>query len=73
MWIWFTLLNPAQIILNHLLTQLDFLKMCSQISNLLLQLSVLFGSIEKLTLERATRFARAGIKYCSKNDDQVCA
>jgi hypothetical protein len=45
-----TLLIPAQIILNHLL------KMCSQIGNLLLKLSILFGSMEKLTLERGTRF-----------------
>jgi hypothetical protein len=31
-----TLLNPTQIILNHLLTQNSLLKMCSQISDLLL-------------------------------------
>jgi hypothetical protein len=37
-----------------------FLKTCSQISNLLLQLSVLFDSMEKLTLERATCIARWG-------------
>jgi hypothetical protein len=55
-----TLLNPTQIILNHLLTQLCFLKICSQISNLLLKLSVLFGTMKKLTLERDTRFTRRG-------------
>jgi hypothetical protein len=49
-----TLLNPTQIILNHLLTQNDLLKMCNQIGNLLLKFSVLFGSMEKLTLERVT-------------------
>jgi hypothetical protein len=31
-----TLLNSTQITLNHLLTQLGFLKTCSQIGNLLL-------------------------------------
>jgi hypothetical protein len=55
-----TLLNPTQIILNHLLTQNSFLKTHSQISDLLLKLGVLFGSIEKLTLERDTRFTRRG-------------
>jgi hypothetical protein len=55
-----TLLNPAQILLNHLLTQQGFLKTCSQIGNLLLKLSVLFGSMEKLTLERETCFTRRG-------------
>jgi hypothetical protein len=55
-----TLLNPAQILLNHFLTQNSFLKMCSQIGNLLLMLNVLFGSMDKLTLERDTRFARRG-------------
>jgi hypothetical protein len=34
--------------------------MCSQISDLLLKLGILFGSIEKLTLERETRFAQRG-------------
>jgi hypothetical protein len=53
-----TLLNPTQIILNHLLTQNGLLKMCSQIGNLLLKLDVLFGSMEKFTLERATHFTR---------------
>jgi hypothetical protein len=43
-----TLLNPTQVILNHLLTQRGFLKTCSQICDLLLKLSVLFGSMEKL-------------------------
>jgi hypothetical protein len=47
-----TLLNPTQILLNH------FLKTCSQIGNLLLKLDVLFGSMEKLTLERNTCFTR---------------
>jgi hypothetical protein len=31
-----TLLNPAQILLNHFLAQNSFLKMCNQISDLLL-------------------------------------
>jgi hypothetical protein len=51
-----TLLNPAQIILDHFLTQNNFLKMCSQIGNLLLKLGVLFGCMDKLTLERGTCF-----------------
>jgi hypothetical protein len=51
-----TLLNPAQILLDHFLTQKSFLKTCSQIGNLLLKLDVLFGSMDKLTLERGTRF-----------------
>jgi hypothetical protein len=55
-----TLLNPAQISLDHLLTQSSFLKMCSQIGNLLLKLGVLFGSMEKLTLKRDTCFIRRG-------------
>jgi hypothetical protein len=55
-----TLLNPSQILLDHLLTQSSFLKTCSQIGNLLLKLSVLFGSIEKLTLERNICFIRRG-------------
>jgi hypothetical protein len=46
-----TLLNPTQILLNHLLTQNGFVKTCSQIDNLLLKLSVLFGSMEKLTCD----------------------
>jgi hypothetical protein len=50
----YTLLNPTQIILNYLLSQNSLLKTCSQIDNLLLKLGVLFGSIEKLTLKRAT-------------------
>jgi hypothetical protein len=49
-----TLLNPTQIILNHLLTQNSLLKMCSQIGNLLLKLGVLFSSLKKLTLKRDT-------------------
>jgi hypothetical protein len=53
-----TLLNPAQILLDHFLTQSSFIKMCSQIGNILLKLSVLFGSLEKLTLERDTCFVR---------------
>jgi hypothetical protein len=52
-----TLLNPAQILLNHFLAQNGFLKTCNQISDLLLKLVVLFGSMEKLTLERETCFA----------------
>jgi hypothetical protein len=55
-----TLLNPAQILLDHFLTQNSFLKASSQIGNLLLKLGVLFGSMEKLTLERSTRFTRRG-------------
>jgi hypothetical protein len=51
-----TLLNSAQVILN----QFGFLKMCSQIGNLLLHLGILFGSMEKLTLERGTRIAQRG-------------
>jgi hypothetical protein len=49
-----TLLNPTQIILDHFLAQSCFLKVCSKIGNLLLKLGVLFGSMDKLTLERAT-------------------
>jgi hypothetical protein len=49
-----TLLNPAQVLLNHPLTKSSFLKTCSQIGNLLLKLSVLFNSMKKLTLERNT-------------------
>jgi hypothetical protein len=33
---------------------------CTQIGNLLLKLGVLFGSMEKLTLERNTCFVRRG-------------
>jgi hypothetical protein len=55
-----TLLNPAQVLLNHLLTQHGFFKTCSQIGNLLLKLGVLFDSIENLTLERDTCFTRRG-------------
>jgi hypothetical protein len=55
-----TLLNSAQIFLDHLLTQSSFLKTCSQIGNLLLKLDVLFGSMEKLILERDTCFTRRG-------------
>jgi hypothetical protein len=54
----YTLLNPTQILLNHLLPQHDFLKTCSQIGNLLLKLGVLFGSMKKLTLERDACFTR---------------
>jgi hypothetical protein len=55
-----TLLNLAQILLNHFLAQNSFLKTCGQISGLLLKLGVLFGSIENLTLERDTCFAWRG-------------
>jgi hypothetical protein len=55
-----TLTNPAQILLDHFLAQNSFLKMCSQIGNLLLKLGVLFGSMEKLTLERGTCFTWRG-------------
>jgi hypothetical protein len=53
-----TLLNLTQILLNHFLAQNDFLRTRSQISDLLLKLDVLFGSMEKLTLERDTHFAQ---------------
>jgi hypothetical protein len=56
----YPLLNPAQILLDHFLTQSSFLKTCSQIGNLLLKLGVLFGSMEKLTLERDTCLTRRG-------------
>jgi hypothetical protein len=55
-----TLLNPTQILLDHFLTQSSFIKTCSQVGNLLLKLGVLFGSMEKLTLERKTCFTRRG-------------
>jgi hypothetical protein len=55
-----TLLNSTQIVLNHFLTQVSSLKTYSPIGNLLLQLCILFGSMEKLTLERTTYFARRG-------------
>jgi hypothetical protein len=55
-----TPLNPTQVILNHFLTHFGFLKTYNQISDLILKLGVLFGSIEKLTLERATHFVRRG-------------
>jgi hypothetical protein len=54
-----TLLNLAKI-LNHFLARNGFLKTCSQISDLLLKLDVLFGSMERLTLERDTCFAWRG-------------
>jgi hypothetical protein len=53
-----TLLNSAQILLKHFLAQDNFLMMCSQMCDLLLKLGVLFGIMEKLTLERDTRFTR---------------
>jgi hypothetical protein len=52
-----TLLNLTQVILNHFLTHNHSLKVRSQISNLLLCLSVLCGCMERLTLERATHLA----------------
>jgi hypothetical protein len=55
-----TLLNPAQILLDHFLTQNGFLKTRSQINDLLLKLGVLFGSMEQLTLERDTCFTWRG-------------
>jgi hypothetical protein len=55
-----TLLNPTQVLLNHLLTQHGFLKPDSQIGNLLLNLDVLFGSMKKLTLKRDTCFTKRG-------------
>jgi hypothetical protein len=59
-----TLLNPAQILLNYFLAQNSFLKTCSQISNLLLKLGVLFDSIKKLTLERHM-LHKEGTRLCS--------
>jgi hypothetical protein len=47
----YTLLNPTQVILNHLLTQLGFLETCSQISDPQLKLGVLFASMEKIPWE----------------------
>jgi hypothetical protein len=55
-----TILNPTQILLYYLLAQSSFLKTCGQIGNLLLKFGVLFGSMEKLTLERITQFTRRG-------------
>jgi hypothetical protein len=55
-----TLLNSTQIILNEFLTHNCPLKMRSQINNLQLYLGILFGSMEKHTLERATRLAWRG-------------
>jgi hypothetical protein len=51
-----TFLNLAKIVLNHFLAQNGFLKMRSQISDLLLKLGVLLDSMKKLTLERDTCF-----------------
>jgi hypothetical protein len=45
-----TLLNSTQIVLNHFLAQGSFLKMCSQIGNLLLKLGVHFDSMKSLPL-----------------------
>jgi hypothetical protein len=45
-----TLLNPVQILLNHLLTQSNFLKTSSQIDNLLLKLDVLLVAWRSLPL-----------------------
>jgi hypothetical protein len=55
-----TLLDPAQILLNYFLAQNGFLKTRSEISDLLLKLDVLLGSMEKLTLERDICFTRRG-------------
>jgi hypothetical protein len=55
-----TLLNSAQILLNHFLAQNSLLKMCSQIGNLLLQLCILFGSMKKLIIERTTHYTWRG-------------
>jgi hypothetical protein len=55
-----TLLNLTLILLNYFLAQIGFLKTCSQIRDLLLKLGVLFGSMEKLTLERETCFTQMG-------------
>jgi hypothetical protein len=56
-----TLLNPAQIPLNHFLGQNGFLKTCSQISDLLLKVGVLFGSMKNLPL-RETHASHGGDK-----------
>jgi hypothetical protein len=61
-----TLLNPAQVIIYHFLTQNSFLKTCSQIGNLLLKFGVLFGSMEKFTLERVTHYTRRGQNSVAK-------
>jgi hypothetical protein len=55
-----TILNLAQVILYYFLAQTNFLKMCSQIGNLLLKIGVLFDSIENLTLERTARITQRG-------------
>jgi hypothetical protein len=52
-----TLLNTAQVIIDHFLTHNRPLKMTSEVGNLLLKLDVLFNSIEKLILERITHYA----------------
>jgi hypothetical protein len=49
-----TLFCMVQVILNHLLAHHNSLKTRSQIGNLLFELSVLFGSMEKLTLKSTT-------------------
>jgi hypothetical protein len=54
------LLNPTQIVVDHFLTQSSFLKVCSEIGNLLLKLGVLFGSMKKLTLESVSHITRRG-------------
>jgi hypothetical protein len=53
--------EPGSTLLTLILTPLKMvLKTCNQIGNLLLKLDVFFGSMKKLTLERATQFTRRG-------------
>jgi hypothetical protein len=53
-----TLLNPTQVLLNQLLTHHSSFMVRSQIEYLLLQLSDLIGSMQKITLERTTHLAQ---------------
>jgi hypothetical protein len=62
-----TLLNSAQILLNHFLAQNSLFKTCSQIGSLLLQLCVLFDSMKKLTLERTAYYAQKGPNSVSRS------
>jgi hypothetical protein len=64
-----TLLNPTQIILNQFLTHHCSLKVRNQISNILLQFGVLFGSMEKHTLESHTHRMKV-LKHCSEKNEQ---
>jgi hypothetical protein len=55
-----TLLSPTQVILNQFLTHHSPFKARSQISNMPLQLGILFGTMEKVTLEKTTHLAWRG-------------